>query len=437
MRMVDIIIKKREGLELTKEEIYFVINGYVSGNIPDYQVSSFLMAIFLKGMTKEEQYILTKAMLESGEQIDLSLINGIKVDKHSTGGVGDKTSLVVAPLAASFGVKMAKMSGRGLGHTGGTLDKLESIPGFNIEMSSDAFFKQVNEIGLAIIGQSANITPADKKLYALRDVTGTIETIPLIASSIMSKKLASGADHIVLDVKVGSGAFMQNLDDAKKLAKAMVEIGNLSGKDTVATLTDMSQPLGKAVGNSIEIIEAIETLKGRGPKDFTELCVALTVEILLIANIYNDEELAKEKVYEAINNGQGLNKLKQMIEYQGGDSNVIEHYELLPHAEEEIDLEYLGEDIVYIHDIDALKIGEAAMLLGAGRLTKEDQIDYAVGVSVEKKIGDKLTHGDVIAKIYTNGKNTQDAMNKIFEAFSVSEEAVTSHNIILDVVRGK
>lgn len=437
MRMVDIIIKKREGLELTKEEIYFVINGYVSGNIPDYQVSSFLMAIFLKGMTKEEQYILTKAMLESGEQIDLSLINGIKVDKHSTGGVGDKTSLVVAPLAASFGVKMAKMSGRGLGHTGGTLDKLESIPGFNIEMSSDAFFKQVNEIGLAIIGQSANITPADKKLYALRDVTGTIETIPLIASSIMSKKLASGADHIVLDVKVGSGAFMKNLDDAKKLAKAMVEIGNLSGKDTVATLTDMSQPLGKAVGNSIEIIEAIETLKGRGPKDFTELCVALTVEILLIANIYNDEELAKEKVYDAINNGQGLNKLKQMIEYQGGDSNVIEHYELLPHAEEEIDLEYLGEDIVYIHDIDALKIGEAAMLLGAGRLTKEDQIDYAVGVSVEKKIGDKLSHGDVIAKIYTNGKNTQDAMNKIFEAFSVSEEAVTSHNIILDVVRGK
>ena len=437
MRMVDIIIKKREGLELTKEEIYFVINGYVSGNIPDYQVSSFLMAIFLKGMTKEEQYILTKAMLESGEQIDLSLINGIKVDKHSTGGVGDKTSLVVAPLAASFGVKMAKMSGRGLGHTGGTLDKLESIPGFNIEMSSDAFFKQVNEIGLAIIGQSANITPADKKLYALRDVTGTIETIPLIASSIMSKKLASGADHIVLDVKVGSGAFMKNLDDAKKLAMAMVEIGNLSGKDTVATLTDMSQPLGNAVGNSIEIIEAIETLKGRGPKDFTELCVALTVEILLIANIYNDEELAKEKVYDAINNGQGLNKLKQMIEYQGGDSNVIEHYELLPHAEEEIDLEYLGEDIVYIHDIDALKIGEAAMLLGAGRLTKEDQIDYAVGVSVEKKIGDKLTHGDVIAKIYTNGKNTQDAMNKIFEAFSVSEEAVTSHNIILDVVRGK
>lgn len=437
MRMVDIIIKKREGLELTKEEIYFVINGYVSGNIPDYQVSSFLMAIFLKGMTKEEQYILTKAMLESGEQIDLSLINGIKVDKHSTGGVGDKTSLVVAPLAASFGVKMAKMSGRGLGHTGGTLDKLESIPGFNIEMSSDAFFKQVNEIGLAIIGQSANITPADKKLYALRDVTGTIETIPLIASSIMSKKLASGADHIVLDVKVGSGAFMKNLDDARKLAKAMVEIGNLSGKDTVATLTDMSQPLGKAVGNSIEIIEAIETLKGRGPKDFTELCVALTVEILLIANIYNDEEQAKEKVYDAINNGQGLNKLKQMIEYQGGDSNVIEHYELLPHAKEEIDLEYLGEDIVYIHDIDALKIGEAAMLLGAGRLTKEDQIDYAVGVSVEKKIGDKLTHGDVIAKIYTNGKNTQDAMNKIFEAFSVSEEAVTSHNIILDVVRGK
>ena len=437
MRMVDIIVKKREGYELTKEEIYFVIEGYVAGDIPDYQVSSLLMAIFLKGMTKEEQYMLTKAMLESGEQIDLSLINGIKVDKHSTGGVGDKTSLVVAPLAASFGVKMAKMSGRGLGHTGGTLDKLESIPGFKIEITSEDFIKQVNDIGLAIIGQTSNITPADKKLYALRDVTGTIETIPLIASSIMSKKLASGADHIVLDVKVGNGAFMKNVDEAEKLAKAMVEIGTLSGKDTVATLTDMSQPLGRAVGNSIEIIEAIETLKGRGPKDFTELCIALTVEILLIAKIYDDENYAREKVIDAIKTGQGLNKLKQMIEYQGGNSEVINQYDLLPHAEEEIDLEYLGEKEVYINDIDALKIGEAAMLLGAGRLTKDDVIDYSVGVSVEKKIGDKLSYGDVIAKIYTNGLNTKDAMNKIFEAFSISDEPVSPHNIILKVVRGK
>ena len=437
MRMVDIIVKKREGLELTKEEIYFVIDGYVSGDIPDYQVSSLLMAIFLKGMTKEEQYILTKAMLESGEQIDLSLINGVKVDKHSTGGVGDKTSLVVAPLAASFGVKMAKMSGRGLGHTGGTLDKLESIPGFQIEITSDQFIKQVNEIGLAIIGQTANITPADKKLYSLRDVTGTIETIPLIASSIMSKKLASGADHIVLDVKVGSGAFMKNVEEAEKLAKAMVEIGNLSGRNTVATLTDMSQPLGCAVGNSIEIIEAIETLKGRGPKDFTELCIALTVEILLVAGICDDEEVAREKVIEAINNGSGLNKLKQMIEYQGGNSDVINRYDILPHAKEEIALEYLADDEVYICDIDAFKIGEAAMLLGAGRLTKDDKIDYAVGVSVEKKIGDKLSNGDVIAKIYTNGVKTQEAMNKIFEAFSVSTDPVAPNNIILKVVRGK
>lgn len=437
MRTVDIITKKRDGYALTQEEINFIISGYVKGEIPDYQVSSLLMAIFFKGMNQEEQYILTKAMLESGEQIDLSKIEGVKVDKHSTGGVGDKTSLVVAPLASSFGIKMAKMSGRGLGHTGGTLDKLESIPGFQIEVTPEHFIKQVNEIGLAIIGQSANITPADKKLYALRDVTGTIESIPLIASSIMSKKLASGADHIVLDVKVGKGAFMKDLKSATLLAKAMVEIGKLASRDTTATLTDMSQPLGCAVGNTIEVIEAIETLKGKGPKDFTDLCVALTAEILMVANVAKTVEEANQMVIEAINDGRGLNKLREMIIWQGGNPEVIDNYALFKQADEEINLEYLEDNDAYISEIDALKIGEAAMLLGAGRATKDDKIDEAVGVKVLKKIGDKVSKGDILAKIYSNGKGTKEAINLILDAYVLTKEEVLTHNIILDVIRGK
>ena len=436
MRAVDIIIKKRDRQTLTNEEIKFMVEGYVKGIIPDYQMSAFLMATFFNDMTTDERFTLTKAMLESGDQIDLSKINGIKVDKHSTGGVGDKTSLVVAPLASYFGVKMAKMSGRGLGHTGGTLDKLESIPGFKIEISSEDFIKQVNEIGLAIIGQSANITPADKMLYALRDVTGTVESVPLISSSIMSKKLASGADNIVLDVKVGKGAFMKDIESASVLAKAMVEIGNSFNRNTVAILTDMSQPLGEAVGNSIEVIEAIETLKGNGPKDFTELCIVLTSEILVISNIAKNIDDARNMVMDAIKSGKGLEKLKEMIKYQHGDESVVDHYELLPHANEEINLEYLGSDTVYVREIDALKIGEAAMMLGAGRATKEDVIDHAVGIKVHKKIGDKISHGDVIATIYTNGKNTQDAMMMIFDAFVLDTEIVKPRDIILKVVRG-
>lgn len=436
MRAVDIIIKKRDRQTLTNEEIKFMVEGYVKGIIPDYQMSAFLMATFFNDMTTDERFTLTKAMLESGDQIDLSKINGIKVDKHSTGGVGDKTSLVVAPLASYFGVKMAKMSGRGLGHTGGTLDKLESIPGFKIEISSEDFIKQVNEIGLAIIGQSANITPADKMLYALRDVTGTVESVPLISSSIMSKKLASGADNIVLDVKVGKGAFMKDIESASVLAKAMVEIGNSFNRNTVAILTDMSQPLGEAVGNSIEVIEAIETLKGNGPKDFTELCIVLTSEILVISNIAKNIDDARNMVIDAIKSGKGLEKLKEMIKYQHGDESVVDHYELLPHANEEINLEYLGSDTVYVSEIDALKIGEAAMMLGAGRATKEDVIDHAVGIKVHKKIGDKISHGDVIATIYTNGKNTQDAMMMIFDAFVLDTEIVKPRDIILKVVRG-
>lgn len=436
MRAVDIIIKKRDRQTLTNEEIKFMVEGYVKGIIPDYQMSAFLMATFFNDMTTDERFTLTKAMLESGDQIDLSKINGIKVDKHSTGGVGDKTSLVVAPLASYFGVKMAKMSGRGLGHTGGTLDKLESIQGFKIEISSEDFIKQVNEIGLAIIGQSANITPADKMLYALRDVTGTVESVPLISSSIMSKKLASGADNIVLDVKVGKGAFMKDIESASVLAKAMVEIGNSFNRNTVAILTDMSQPLGEAVGNSIEVIEAIETLKGNGPKDFTELCIVLTSEILVISNIAKNIDDARNMVIDAIKSGKGLEKLKEMIKYQHGDESVVDHYELLPHANEEINLEYLGSDTVYVSEIDALKIGEAAMMLGAGRATKEDVIDHAVGIKVHKKIGDKISHGDVIATIYTNGKNTQDAMMMIFDAFVLDTEIVKPRDIILKVVRG-
>ena len=431
MRMVDLIIKKRDNLELTKEEIEFVINGYVKGEIPDYQVSAFLMAVFNQGMTDEEQYQLTKAMLESGEQIDLTSIEGVKVDKHSTGGVGDKTSLVVAPLAAAYGVKLAKMSGRGLGHTGGTLDKLESIPGFTIEVDSAHFFKQVNEIGLAIIGQTADITPADKKLYALRDVTGTIESTPLIASSIMSKKLASGADHIVLDVKVGSGAFMKDVESATKLAEAMVQIGKLANRDTVATLTDMSQPLGCAVGNSLEVIEAIETLKGNGPKDFTELCIELTAEILLIAKIANDLEGARNLVLKAINERTGLEKLRQMIKWQGGNPDVIDDYSLFGEACEVVELVYEAEQTAYVESIDALGIGNAAMILGAGRLTKDDLIDHQVGIVLNKKVGDVL-----IATIYSNGKNTNECMQRVLDAYLLTNEKVEKEPIVIKTIRG-
>ncbi len=435
MRAVDLIIKKRNGYNLTKEEINFLINGYVKGEIPDYQMSAFLMATYFCDMSKEERLNLTIAMLKSGEEIDLSKINGIKCDKHSTGGVGDKTSLVVGPLAAACGIKMAKMSGRGLGHTGGTLDKLESIPGFIIEIDSDNFFKQVNEIGLAIIGQTANITPADKLLYALRDVTGTVESIPLISSSIMSKKLASGADNIVLDVKVGEGAFMKDVDSATKLAEAMVEIGNLAGRRTVATLTDMSEPLGLAVGNALEVIEAIETLKGKGPKDFTDLCINLTAEILIVSNLVDDLKAAIDMAKSVLENGEGLKKLSEMINYQHGNADVIHNYALFPQAKEKIDIIYEQPEEKYVCKINALTIGEAAMLLGAGREVKEAKVDYSVGVVLNKKIGDIVQQGDVIASIYTNHKNTEQAINKIHEAYLFTEAKVEPITKIIKVVR--
>lgn len=434
-RVTDLITKKRNGEELSSEEIKFIIDGYVDGSIPDYQVSALLMAIYFNHLNEKETLDFTKCMLNSGDQIDLSPIKGIKVDKHSTGGVGDKTSLVVAPMASALGVKLAKMSGRGLGHSGGTLDKLESIPGFKIEQSSENFFKQVNDIGLAIIGQSANITPADKKLYALRDVTSTIEVEGLIASSIMSKKLASGADHIVLDVKVGSGAFMKNLDEARSLAKAMVKIGKGAGRDTVATLTNMDQPLGCAVGNSLEVIEAIETLKGNGPKDFTELCLALTAEIVLIAKFAKSYEEAYEMAKQTITDGTGLEKLRQMIKYQGGDPNVIDDYSLFGYAEEELELTYEEDNPMYVESIDALKIGQASVLLGAGRSKKEDQIDHHVGIVVHKKIGDVINKGDTIATIYSNGTNSDAALEYVMDAYVLTNEKVEVPPVIFETIR--
>ena len=435
MRMIDLIEKKKEKIELTKEEITFIINGYVAKEIPDYQISAFLMAIYFNGMTNQEIYYLTDAMLHSGEVIDLSKINGIKVDKHSTGGVGDKTSLVVGPLAASFGVKMAKMSGRGLGHTGGTLDKLESIPGYNIELTPQEFFKQVNNIGISIIGQTANVAPADKLLYALRDVTATVDSIPLIASSIMSKKLASGADSIVLDVKVGSGAFMKNVDSARCLAKTMVELGRLAKKPTIATLTNMEQPLGCAIGNAIEVIEAIETLKGHGPKDFTELCIDFTTEILMVAGIEKDEKVARSMVEDAIHSGKGVEKFREMISWQGGNPNVIDDYTLFALANEIIDLDFEGTSPCYVEKIDALKIGEAAMLLGAGRSTKEEAIDPAVGIYLHKKICDVLNPNDTLVTIYSNGKNTEEAVKMVLDAYEMSSEKIECPNIIIETIK--
>ncbi|MBQ8292784.1 MAG: pyrimidine-nucleoside phosphorylase [Bacilli bacterium] len=434
-RVVDLITKKRDGERLTKDEINFIINGYVDGSIPDYQVSALLMAIYYNPLDDNEIWALTDAMLKSGEQIDLSKITGIKVDKHSTGGVGDKTSLVIGPIVAAAGVKIAKMSGRGLGHTGGTLDKLESIPGCTIEIDGKDFIKQVNEIGLAIIGQTANITPADKKLYALRDVTATVDSIGLIASSIMSKKLASGADHIVLDVKVGSGAFMKNLEEATTLAETMVKIGKNVGRETVAVMTDMEQPLGNAVGNSLEVIEAIETLKGNGPKDFTELCKVLASEILLIAKIAKDVKEAETIVDDIIRSGKGLEKLKEMISYQHGNPEVINDYSLFKQASEEIELIYLDEEDAYVDHIDALMIGEAAMNLGAGRATKEDVVDHSVGIVLHKKVGDKVSKNDSLATIYANDLGVEVASNMVMEAYQMSKKPTSTPKVILKIVR--
>ncbi len=421
MRMVDLIEKKRDGKELTFEEIKFIIEGYTKDEIPDYQVSALAMAIFFRDMTERERADLTMAMVNSGETIDLSAIEGVKVDKHSTGGVGDTTTLVLAPLVASLDIPVAKMSGRGLGHTGGTIDKLEAIEGFHVEISKEQFVDLVNKHKIAVISQTGNLTPADKKLYALRDVTATVNSIPLIASSIMSKKIAAGSDAIVLDVKTGAGAFMKTAEDAQELAQAMVRIGNNVGRKTMAVISDMSQPLGFAIGNALEVKEAIDTLQGRGPKDLEELCIALGRQMVFLANKADSLEDAEEKLKEVIRNGKALKKFKEFIANQGGDPSVVDHPEKLPKAAYQIEV-HAKEDGV-IAEIVADEIGIAAMWLGAGRAMKESKIDLAVGLVLNKKIGDSIKVGESLVTIHANRENVEDVMEKIYRNIRIANHA--------------
>lgn len=428
MRMVDVIEKKRNGFELTKEEIQFLINGFTNGSIPDYQMSAFSMAVFFQGMTKEERVYLTEAIVQSGDQIDLSGIEGIKVDKHSTGGVGDTTTLVLAPLVASVGVPVAKMSGRGLGHTGGTIDKLESVKGFHVEITNDEFIRLVNTNKIAVIGQSANLTPADKKLYSLRDVTATVDSIPLIASSIMSKKIAAGADAIVLDVKTGSGAFMKNLDDAKELAQTMVDIGNGVGRQTKAIISDMSQPLGFAIGNALEVKEAIDTLSGQGPEDLHELCLTLGSHMVVLAEKATDLQQAREMLEESIRNGKALQSFKTFLAAQGGDVSVVDDPTKLPTAKYTIEVP--APKTGFVAEITAEMVGIAAMMLGAGRITKESVIDLAVGVVLHKKVGNFVQKGDALVTIHSNQENVQEVMEKIYAAYKLVDEKVAQPTLI-------
>ena len=432
MRMVDLIIKKRTKQELSKEEIDFIISNYTNNIIPDYQMSSFAMAVLFNGMTSEETAFLTNAMMHSGDVIDLSEIRGIKVDKHSTGGVGDKTSLVLGPLVASLGAKVAKMSGRGLGHTGGTLDKMESIPGVSIEMSEEQFIKQVNECGIAIMGQTNELVPADKKLYSLRDVTGTVESIPLIASSIMSKKLATGSDAICLDVKIGSGAFCKTIDDARRLAKAMVEIGTHLNRDTKALITDMDQPLGFAIGNILEVKEAVNTLKGNGPKDLVDLCLEAGSIMLVQAKLYNNKKDAYNALNEVLNNGKAFEKLKEFISYQGGDISYLDDLNKFDKAKYEYKIYAQNEG--YVKSIVALDLGVAAMKLGAGRATKDDIIDYTAGLILNKKVGDKVNKGELLITAYTNKENVNDVLKEIEDSFEISKEFIKKENIVRDYI---
>ncbi|GIN45687.1 pyrimidine-nucleoside phosphorylase [Bacillus paralicheniformis] len=421
MRMVDIITKKQNGEELTTEEIQFFIKGYTDGSIPDYQASALAMAIYFQDMTDRERADLTMAMVNSGETIDLSAIEGIKVDKHSTGGVGDTTTLVLAPLVAALDVPVAKMSGRGLGHTGGTIDKLEAIKGFHVELSKDEFIKLVNRDKVAVIGQSGNLTPADKKLYALRDVTGTVNSIPLIASSIMSKKIAAGADAIVLDVKTGAGAFMKTDEDAVNLAKAMVRIGNNVGRQTMAVISDMSQPLGFAIGNALEVKEAIDTLKGEGPEDLTELVLTLGSQMVVLAKKAETLDEAREKLIDVMKNGKALQKFKDFLQNQGGDSSVADNPEKLPQAAYKIDIP--AKEAGVVSEIVADQIGVAAMLLGAGRATKEDKIDLAVGIMLRKKVGDAVEKGEPLVTLYANRENVDDVIAKVYDNIQIAEKA--------------
>ncbi len=419
MDILEIISKKRDKKVLTRDEIHYFIKNYVSGEIKDYQASALLMAIYLNGMNNQEISDLTDEMKNSGDTLDLSDIPGIKVDKHSTGGVGDKVSLVLGPMIASLGAKLAKMSGRGLGHTGGTLDKLESIPGCRINLTEEEFKHQVREIGISIIGQNEELDPADKKLYALRDVTGTVASIPLIASSIMSKKLASGSDAILLDVKYGSGAFMKNLKDAKKLAVTMVNIGKALNKDVKAEVTDMDQPLGMAVGNNLEVKEVIETLHGRGPKDLTELCIDSGSIMLVQAKIFYSKEEAKKAIIENVKNGKAFEKFVEFIKWQGGDVEYLYHPEKFDVASRIIPV--YSNKAGYVSRIDALTIGEGSMRLGGGRETLDDVIDMSAGIILNKKIGDKVEKGELLATLYTNKENTEEIERNVLGAFKINK----------------
>lgn len=432
MRMVDLIEKKRDGHELTKEEIHFIVDGYTKGDIPDYQMSALTMAIYFQGMADHERAELTMAMVHSGDTIDLSEIEGIKVDKHSTGGVGDTTTLVLGPLVAAVGVPVAKMSGRGLGHTGGTIDKLEAVPGFHVEIENKQFIELVNKNKIAVIGQSGNLTPADKSLYGLRDVTATVNSIPLIASSIMSKKIAAGADAIVLDVKTGAGAFMKDLDESKKLAKAMVDIGNLVGRRTMAVISDMSQPLGYAIGNALEVKEAIDTLSGKGPKDLEELCLVLGSYMVLLAEKAASLEEARSMLEDVIKNGQALQTFKIFLEAQGGDGSVVDHPETLPQAKYQFELE--AQEDGYVSEIVADSVGTAAMLLGAGRATKDSVIDLAVGLVLNKKIGDKVNKGESLVTIHSNQEDVENVKNKLYSSISISSSIVKEPKLIYATV---
>ncbi|RFU69175.1 pyrimidine-nucleoside phosphorylase [Bacillus sp. V59.32b] len=428
MRMVDLIEKKRDGLELKKEEIEFIITGFTDGSIPDYQMSALSMAIYFQGMTELERADLTMAMVNSGDKIDLSAVEGIKVDKHSTGGVGDTTTLVLGPLVAAVGVPVAKMSGRGLGHTGGTVDKLEAVKGFHVEIENRQFIDLVNKNKLAVIGQSGNLTPADKKLYALRDVTGTVNSMPLIASSIMSKKIAAGADAIVLDVKTGAGAFMKTLEDSEELARAMVNIGNNVGRNTMAVISDMSQPLGFAIGNALEVKEAIDTLKGEGPEDLTELSLTLGCHMVYLAKKADTLDEARTLLEEAIKNGSALHAFKVFLEAQGGDPSVVDEPSRLPQANFTIELEAREEG--YVSEIVADEVGTAAMLLGAGRATKDSVIDLAVGLVLRKKIGDEVKKGESLLTIYSNFENVDEIKQKLYENITISKDKVEKPTLI-------
>lgn len=433
MRIYDIIRKKRDKEELTKEEIEFFVEGYSKGEIPDYQASALLMAIYLNKMNKQETACLTEAMMNSGEVIDLSAIGGVKVDKHSTGGVGDKTTITLAPLMAACGVPVAKMSGRGLGHTGGTLDKLEAIPGFSIEMSSKKFIDSVNDIKIAVCGQTASIAVADKKMYALRDVTATVDNISLIAASIMCKKLASGADAIVLDVKTGDGAFMKTLDDSFALAKEMVEIGTAMNRETIAIISDMDEPLGSAVGNSLEVIEAIEALKGRGPKDFMTLCETLGAYMLVSSKIASDYEDGAKRIKEALESGAALNKFKEFVANQGGNPMVAEDYSLLPQASHIVEIK--SDKTGFIDKIEAEAVGVSAMVLGAGRETKEDELDLSAGIILKKKVGDFVNEGDTLALMHFNRENKfEDAKRRLKNAYIITEDKAQPKKLVYGVV---